>query len=124
MSNLMNFNEVAMGALAEKLNMSLEEVVKNLLDPNTDFKKMRKLTIAMKFSTDDTRELSNMEVETKTTLAPTLPVATKMLIGRDIDTGQVVAKEWNNQIKGQVGAEEVIEVIKTNENVVDLRNVK
>lgn len=55
MSELMNFNEIAMGALAEKLNMSLEEVVKNLLDPNTDFKKTRKLTITMKFKTDDTR---------------------------------------------------------------------
>lgn len=121
MSELMNFNEIAMGALAEKLNMSLEEVVKNLLDPNTDFKKTRKLTITMKFKTDDTRELSSMEVETKTTLAPTTPVSTKMLIGRDIDTGQVVAKEWNNQIKGQVEASEVIE---SSEGVVNLREVK
>lgn len=121
MNELMNFNEVAMGALAEKLNMSLEEVVRNLLDPNTDYKKTRKLTITMKFSTDDTRELSSMEVETKTALAPTLPVATKMLIGRDTNTGKVVAKEWNNQIKGQVDATEVIE---TSENVVDLRNIK
>lgn len=123
MSELMNFNEVAMGALAEKLNMSLEEVVSNLLDPNTDHSKTRKLTITMKFKTDDTRELSSMEVETKTTLAPTIPVSTKMLIGRDIDTGQVVAKEWNNQIKGQVEAEEVIESSK-NQNVVDLRQTK
>lgn len=121
MRELMNFNEIAMGALAEKLNMSSEEVVKNLLDPNTDFKKTRKLTITMKFKTDDTRELSSMEVETKTSLAPTMPVSTKMLIGRDIDTGQVVAKEWNNQIKGQVDATEVIEA---SENVVDLRKTK
>lgn len=121
MRELMNFNEIAMGALAEKLNMSLEEVVKNLLDPNTDFKKTRKLTVTMKFNTDDTRELTSVEVETKTALAPTLPVFTKMLIGRDIDTGQVVAKEWNNQIKGQV---DVAEVIEASENVVDLRKTK
>lgn len=123
MSELMNFNEIAMGALAEKLNMSLEEVVKNLLDPNTDFKKTRKLTITMKFKTDDTRELSSMEVETKTSLAPTMPVSTKMLIGRDIKTGKVVAKEWDNQIKGQVAAEEVIEPSKS-EGIVNLREVK
>lgn len=123
MSELMNFNEIAMGALAEKLNMSLEEVVKNLLDPNTDFKKTRTLTITMKFKTDDTRELSSMEVETKTKLAPTLPVSTKMLIGRDIKTGKVMAKEWDNQIKGQVAAEEVIEPSKS-EGLVNLREVK
>lgn len=115
-----DFSTLAKGALDEKLNAALKNVIENLLDPNTDYKTKRKITIDMKFQTDDTRELANVEVSTKVSLAPSTPVATKMLIGRDFNTGQIVAREWDNQVAGQIEATEIIE--KTDgSKIVDLR---
>lgn len=118
-----DFSTIARGALDEKLNAALKDVIENLLDPNTDHKAKRKITIDMKFKTDDTRELAGIEVSTKVSLAPSMPVATKMLIGRDFNTGQIVAKEWDNQVQGQVEVSDVIE--KTDgKKIVDLRASK
>lgn len=115
-----DFSTLAKGALDEKLNAALKDVIENLLDPNTDHKTKRKIVVDMKFTTDDTRELAGIEVSTKVSLAPSMPVATKMLIGRDFNTGQIVAKECDNQILGQVEATDVIEKTDANK-IVDLR---
>lgn len=118
-----DFSSIAKGALDEKLNAALKDVIENLLDPNTDHKAKRKITIDMKFQTDDTRELAGIEVSTKVSLAPSMPVATKMLIGRDFNTGQIVAREWDNQVQGQIEVNDVIE--KTDgKKIVDLRASK
>lgn len=118
-----DFSTLAKGALDEKLNIALKDVIENLLDPNTDHKNKRKITIDMKFQTDDTRELASIEVSTKVSLAPSMPVATKMLIGRDFVSGQIVAKEWDNQVAGQIEANEVIEKTEGNK-IVNLRESK
>lgn len=45
-----NLDNLAEGALTEKVNQGINEVLANIQDPNTDWKKKRKLTIELTFS--------------------------------------------------------------------------
>lgn len=88
------------GAFQEIVNKGIEDVTRNLQDPNTDFKKARKLTITLNFSTTEDRELTTVSADYKTTLAPKKPVSTIMMIGTDTK-GKVLATEINKQVPGQ-----------------------
>lgn len=100
MDNMINLEEFAEGALAEKFNIALKEVLENIADPNTPFKTKRKLTVDLTFETDEERELSIVSIETKTKLAQPKGVATKIIIDRD-GKGGVIASEYGKQIRGQ-----------------------
>ncbi|MDB2123699.1 hypothetical protein [Clostridium paraputrificum] len=50
MENMINLESFADGALAEKVNIALKEVLANITDPNTEYKTKRKLTIDMTFT--------------------------------------------------------------------------
>lgn len=100
MDNMVNLEEFAGGALAEKFNDAYKEVLENILDPNTEFKIKRKLTLELNFTLVEDRELSVVDISTKTKLAPPTATSTTILIDRD-GQGEVVASEYNNQIKGQ-----------------------
>ncbi|MCF6466374.1 replication terminator protein [Clostridium sp. Cult2] len=100
MNNMINLEKFAGGALTEKFNLALKDVLENIADPNTDHKIKRKLTLELTFVTEEDRELSMVDISTKTKLAPAKSVATKIIIDRD-GNGGIVASEYNNQIKGQ-----------------------
>ena len=100
MSNMINLEKFASGALAEKFNLAYQEVLENILDPNTEFKIKRKLTLELTFILTDDRELSIVEIATKTKLAPNTPTSTKILIDRD-GHGGIVASEYEKQLPGQ-----------------------
>ncbi|KHO32668.1 replication terminator protein, partial [Clostridium tetani] len=68
------------GALAERMDQALKEVLENIADPNTDYKTKRKLTLEMKFVTGEDRELTEVEIIAKTKLAPKSSVSTKIII--------------------------------------------
>ena len=57
MENMINLESFADGALAEKVNMALKEVLENIKDPNTDYKAKRKLTIDLIFTSGEDRDL-------------------------------------------------------------------
>ncbi len=100
MSKMINLENFAGGALTEKFNDGFEEVLKNISDLNTDHKKKRKLTLELEFQPDEERELSLVDIKVKTKLVPPIPVATKLLIDKD-GKGNIVASEYNKQVKGQ-----------------------
>lgn len=100
MDNMINLEEFAGGALAEKFNIALKEVLKNIADPNTEHHIKRKLTLELSFMTDEDRELSMVDISTKTKLAQPKATATKIIIDRD-GKGGIIASEYKNQIKGQ-----------------------
>ena len=100
MPNMINLESFAGGALAEKFNDGFQEVLKNISDLNTDFKKKRKLTLELEFQPDEERELSLIDIKVKTKLIPPVPVATKILIDKD-GNGNVVASEYQKQVRGQ-----------------------
>lgn len=105
---------MANGALEELFKHELDKVVENIVDPNTSEKAKRKITLEIEFKpTDDNRDLIGVEIKTKTSLAPTNGVQTKMVLGLDGDV--VVAGEYSNQIKGQLRVdEETGEIVETN----------
>jgi len=126
MSNDINLEKFAGGALAEKFNVGLKEVLENIADPNTDARKKRKMTVELEFKSDEERELSMVDIVVKTKLAPNMPVATKIIIDKD-GQGGIVASEYNNQVKGQRYMrvdEETGEILQDDDDKVDTRGIK
>lgn len=127
MKNMINLEKFAEGALTEKMNGALKEVLENIADPNTDFKVKRKLTLEIVFASDESRELAEVSLVAKTKLAPNKPIATKLVIGTD-GKGGVLASEYKKQIPGQSTMrvdDETGEVVTTGEEkAINLEGIK
>ena len=100
MENMINLEQFADGAFAEKVNMGLKEVLANITDPNTDWKKKRKLTIELTFSAREDRELTAVDIIAKPKLEPAKPLSTTIVMGTD-GKGGIMASEFKKQIPGQ-----------------------
>lgn len=82
------------GALAEKFQDAMAQVVQNTCDPNTDATKKRKLKVELVFTPDkNDRAKCSMESKVEATLAPTKPLISTVLMGLDTDTGEIAAVE-------------------------------
>ena len=100
--------DIARGALGEEVNLQMAKVAENLLDPNTDHKPSRKLTITLEFKTDEDREISRVSATTTTKLAPSKAVSTQIAFGAD-ENGELCAVELSKAGVGQInldGSEE------------------
>lgn len=95
-----DLSEIADGGVQVKLNRALQQVADNILDPNTDPTKKRKIQLNISISPNEKRDASDVTVEVKTTLAPEVGVPTTMLLGRDIN-GKVHVNELKSGVKGQ-----------------------
>ncbi|MDA8221492.1 hypothetical protein [Desulfosporosinus sp.] len=84
--------EMAKGALLEQVNAEFAKIGANILDLNTDPKKVRKMTVTVSFKSDENREFVSWEAQAKSNLAPVMPVATRFFLGTDKD-GTPVATE-------------------------------
>jgi hypothetical protein len=100
METKFNLETLAGGAFTERVNQALKEVAENILDPNTDWKTKRKVTIDLTFVTKEDRDLTEVDIVAKTKLAPRTSVHTKILLDKDFD-GEVIASEFKKQIAGQ-----------------------
>lgn len=100
MKNNFNLDSLAEGALREKVNLGINEVLTNIQDPNTDWKKKRKLIVELTFSAREDRELTAVDILTKTKLEPAKPIVTTFIMGTD-GTGGIIASEFKNQVSGQ-----------------------
>ncbi|MEG2919093.1 MAG: replication terminator protein [Clostridium sp.] len=100
MEKMINLETFANGALAERMDQALKEVLENIADKNTDSNPKRKLTLEMIFASDEERELTEVTIAAKTKLAPRSSVATKIIIDKDLN-GQVLGTEFKKQVKGQ-----------------------
>lgn len=80
-----DLSEIADGGVQVKLNRALQQVADNILDPNTDPTKKRKVQLNITLTPNEKRDASDVTVEVKTTLAPEVGVPTTMLLGRDIN---------------------------------------
>lgn len=103
--------EMAKGAILEQTDNEMARIMANILDPNTDAKKARKLTITLTFKADETREFVSLEAQAKSTIAPIMPIATRMILEADKD-GNPKAMELTRNDPNQVhmfedGEEEV-----------------
>ena len=92
------------GAVQEKVDRALRAVADNILDPNTDPKKKRSITMKIVFQpNEDDREDVAVHVEVTKNLAPEAGVKTQLFIAKDLDTGAMTVQEHQRgMIKGQL----------------------
>lgn len=127
----LNLNTFADGALLERVNDSINKVLVNIADPNTDAKKKRSVTVTLTFEGNEQRNLANVSVESKEKLVPAHSVATSFLIDRDA-AGEIVGAELKSGIPGQTmitemgevvtDTGELIDEVEQQNNIVDFRN--
>lgn len=103
----LQFQTLAGGAVAERFGDALQQVLDNIIDPNTDPKKERKVMLTVKFKPNEDRDLVGLEVGAVPTLAPPKPISTSIIIDRD-NTGNAVAAERQKGIPGQIVLEDAI----------------
>ena len=99
---LLNLNEIADGALQEKINAAMRKVLENMQDPNTPYKVKRGITVKLGFTQTESRGDAVVDVSVETNLAPASPLQTMMSIGKDLRSGEVYAEEYGKQVKGQM----------------------
>lgn len=134
--NPISLQEIAGGALQENSQKAIEEVIKNMQDPNTPWKNKREIVIKLKFTQNEDRDDSRCEITVEKKLAPVKPLETKFAIAKDLSTGEVFAEEYGRQVKGQMSISDVEyerfvdtdtgEIIETvnDGKVIDLRSAK
>lgn len=125
MEKMFNLEEFAGGALSEKVNAEIERVLKNISDPNTDPKKARKITINVTLKPNLERNAAAVIVDTKSTLAPSIPMETNIMIDKDLNSGQVLASEFRAHHRDQLSMDIPEDALKDNQNttVIDMRKV-
>ena len=119
-----DLNQIGNGALKSRFNREMEKVVKNMKDPNTPYKDVRKITITLTFKQDEERNAANCVVEVNSKLAKTKSFETNFGIGQDLKNGQYLAKEYNNQIPGQLGLEDLENSSEEGKNVTNFGSQK
>ena len=92
------------GAVQEKVDRALRAVADNILDPNTDPKKKRSITMKIVFQpNEDDREDVAVHVEVTKNLAPEAGVKTQLFIAKDLESGAMTVQEHQRgMIKGQL----------------------
>lgn len=119
--------EVAGGALQEKVNSELQKVFKNMQDPNTPWKNKRQITLKMVFEQNEDRDDCKCDISVETKLAPVKGIATRFSMARNLDNGEVEAVEYGPGIKGQMSMDEYLDENETEENdgkVIDMRKAQ
>ena len=114
-----DLEKFANGAFTAQVNRAIEEVTKNIQDPNTDAGATRKITVTIAFKPNQERNFIATGVQTKTTLAPALGAVTALSMGKDIRTGEVEAVEIGNQIPGQMSLQDAQDSAKAETEVID-----
>lgn len=101
-----NLETFAGGALQEKFDSAMEQVLQNLMDCNTPWKNKRAINVKVTFEQNEDRNDVSVDVAVETKLAAVKPVGTRMSIGRDIRTGETYAEEYGSQVRGQMTMED------------------
>lgn len=92
---------MARGALVEQFDAEFEKVLDNIVDPNTDPKKARKIQITIEIKPNEKRNMADIKFQTKSNLVPANTVSTAIIIDRDKD-GNVAAAELSQEVVGQL----------------------
>ena len=119
-----DLNTLGGGALQNRFNKEMEKVVKNMKDPNTPYKDTRKITITLTFKQDEDRNAAACTVEVSSKLAKAKSFETNFGIGQDLKNGQYLAKEYNNQIPGQLGLDDMTTASEEGKNVTNFGSQK
>lgn len=97
-----NLEQFAGGALQEKFDVAMEQVLANMLDPNTPWKNKREINIKVTFEQNEDRDDTKVDVSVVPKLAAAKSIGTRMAIGKNIKTGELYAEEYGNQVRGKM----------------------
>ncbi len=81
------------GAAVEMFDAALQQVLDNILDPNTKPTDTREVTLKIKFKPDEDRELVGITICPSVKLGAPVPYVTQAYVGKD--GGEAVATEYN-----------------------------
>jgi hypothetical protein len=82
-----NIGNISDGALVEAFEVELAKVIANIMDPSTEAKTKRQITMTVKFHPKDDRTQINVETSVDTRLAGLMPSSTRIFIGKDAEGG-------------------------------------
>lgn len=100
--------QMAKGAIQERVDYEVSKVIDNILDVNTDPIAKRKVTLTVEMKPDEDRSVVKITATAKSTLAPTVPIGTSLVITAD-ENGEMMLAEIVPQVPGQMrmdGAEQ------------------
>lgn len=101
-----NILQLAQGAVQEKLDREFEKVFENIQDPNVKATAKRTITLKIDLVPDDVRQVVKTNVTATSKLAPTDPVTTTILTGKDLTTNKIEARELQSGVLGQTYIDE------------------
>lgn len=87
-----NINDLSGGALAEKVNIELRKLAANVLDPNTEAKATRSVTVKITIKPNEKRQVGESDISVTSSLAPAKGIPTSFIFDFDKD-GSAVIKE-------------------------------
>lgn len=93
----MELANIGLGAVAEKFQDELQKVIANILDPNTEAKTRRKITLVFDFEPNpENRDMCGFSVSAESKLAKTKAYENVVRVGMDIE-GNTDATELMTQ---------------------------
>ena len=104
MSTTLKMENLAYGAVLEQANISLQRVLDNIVDPNTEAKAPREVQITVRIEPDEDRFTGKIRISTKEKLAGDKPINTVILIN-DVK-GKGVASEYNSEYRLNFGEDD------------------
>lgn len=106
---IMTLASLCDGAVQERVNHALQKVSENVLDPNTDPKKKRSITLTLSFEPHpDDREDVSVDVSVGVKLAPETGLKTQFFLSKNLESGMVsITEHAKGQIKGQLSFEDL-----------------
>ena len=100
--NEIELRDLASGALQEKVQQAMGDVFRNMQDPNTPYKKMREITVRMKFAQNEDRSDVKCEISVEKKIASPKPVTTSFAVATVLRTGTVEYTEYGSGMRGQM----------------------
>ena len=127
-----SIDSLAEGAGKELIERELSDIFNNINDPNADPTKKRSLIVKVDFVPDADYDEVKASINVSSKLAPAVPVTTKIMTGRDLNTGMIAASELKSGVKGQTyiddkgdvrtdTGEKVEDVEKKSNKIIDLQ---
>ena len=89
------------GALTERFSAEFAKFLRNLVDPNTDAKKKRKLILVLEATPNAERDFCVMNYDVQTKLAAPSTISQTAFLTQN-SNGEVIASQVTNQIPGQI----------------------